>query len=497
MEKQNSYSHILKYTGIFGGVQVLNLLVGLVRNKLVALILGPMGMGLIALFNSTIKMVGDSTNFGLSISAIRDISAAYNDSDTHRLRHKIMVLRHWSVLTALLGGVLCALLAPLLSMWTFSFGNHTLHFLLLSPVVALTTFTAGEMAILKATRRLNEVALSSMLTALSAIIVSVPVYMMFGYKGIVPSLLLMALIEAGIVVRFSLKTFPMRMVFRRSVLREGYGFIKLGTAFVLAGMAGSGAELGIRSFINYTSGVDMVGLYNAAYVMIFTYAGMVFTAMETDYYPRLSSMPSLGSGFNSIVNNQIEVSLNLVSPLLTVFILLVPMLLPALYSGKFMPVLPMLQVASLSMLARAMYLPIEYVSLSRGKSLVFLGIELSSYSVLIVSVILGYTLHGLFGAGVGIVIASMLEVIVVLIVCGIVFEYRMSASLMRMAIVHMVLCVLVYAVTLSGNIWVYCLAGGILSVADFAYSLHIMRKHVDVSRRIMDKIKQHFIRKRS
>lgn len=62
MEKQNSYTHILKYTGLFGGVQGINILVGLVRNKLVALILGTMGMGLLALYSSTIKLVGDSTN---------------------------------------------------------------------------------------------------------------------------------------------------------------------------------------------------------------------------------------------------------------------------------------------------------------------------------------------------------------------------------------------------------------------------------------------------
>ena len=60
---------------MFGGVQVLGILVGLVRNKLVALILGPMGMGLLALFSSTIKLVGDSTNLGLSISAVRNMSA--------------------------------------------------------------------------------------------------------------------------------------------------------------------------------------------------------------------------------------------------------------------------------------------------------------------------------------------------------------------------------------------------------------------------------------
>ena len=45
-EKDDSYSHILKYTSLFGGVQGLGILVGIVRNKLVALLLGPDGMGL-------------------------------------------------------------------------------------------------------------------------------------------------------------------------------------------------------------------------------------------------------------------------------------------------------------------------------------------------------------------------------------------------------------------------------------------------------------------
>ncbi len=50
-KKDDSYSHILKYTGIFGGVQGLNILMSVVRNKLVAIILGPEGMGLISLFS--------------------------------------------------------------------------------------------------------------------------------------------------------------------------------------------------------------------------------------------------------------------------------------------------------------------------------------------------------------------------------------------------------------------------------------------------------------
>ena len=48
-EATGSYSHVLKYTGIFGGVQGLNILISLVRNKIVAELLGPAGMGLSSL----------------------------------------------------------------------------------------------------------------------------------------------------------------------------------------------------------------------------------------------------------------------------------------------------------------------------------------------------------------------------------------------------------------------------------------------------------------
>ena len=73
-DNPNSYNHIVKYTGLFGGVQGLNILIGVQRNKLVATILGPTGMGLIALFNSTIKLVSDTTNLGIQMSAVRLIT---------------------------------------------------------------------------------------------------------------------------------------------------------------------------------------------------------------------------------------------------------------------------------------------------------------------------------------------------------------------------------------------------------------------------------------
>lgn len=101
-EKEDSYSHILKYTGILGGVQGLSVLVGIVRNKFAALFLGPNGMGMVSLLNSTINMMVSATSFGIPTSAVHEISDNY-DRAPKRLLESIKLIRSWVLLTAVLG----------------------------------------------------------------------------------------------------------------------------------------------------------------------------------------------------------------------------------------------------------------------------------------------------------------------------------------------------------------------------------------------------------
>lgn len=220
-EKDVAYSHILKYTSLFGGVQGLAIIVGIVRNKLVALILGPDGMGLVSLFNSTIKLVSDSTSFGLSMSAVKNISEAYNRTDGAAVQHAVRLVRSWSLFAALLGMLVCVLFCTLLNKWTFSWGDHTLHFLLLSPVVGLMAITSGETAILKGCRQLRPLALISLCCVVLALVCSVPIYYELGQAGIVPSLVLFALMQCLATVYFSFRMFPPSFSVSKNLLGEG------------------------------------------------------------------------------------------------------------------------------------------------------------------------------------------------------------------------------------------------------------------------------------
>lgn len=494
IEKDDSYSHILKYTGIFGGVQGLNILIGVVRNKLVAMILGPEGMGLMSLFNSTIKLVSDSTNLGISMSAIRDISEAYEQGAEEKVRHIVKLIRMWSLLTALLGMFICVALSPLLNKWTFTWGDHTLHFILLSPVVALTAIMGGELAILKGTRQLKHLAVLSVYSMIGALVFSVPFYYIWREQAIVPSLLVIALVQLLFTILYSYRLFPLRLSSNAKMIGEGMGMVKLGIAFVLSGVLGSGAEFVIRSYLNNIGDLTIVGLYNAGYMMTMTYAGMVFQAMETDYFPRLSAVRGIGDEMNLVVNRQIEVSILLVSPLLVAFIVGAPLLLPLLYSGKFMPVIGMMKITLLAMYVRAITLPIEYIALSKGDSKSYLFLELIYDVAVVAFVILGYQVLGLTGTGIGIALAGAICLLVDLAYAKYRYQYRLSKPVVLCCMIQIPLGFCAYMMTIA--LWgvYYWIVGVLFTVISLAVSLQVLhsKSHLwdSLVSRLLSKLKR-------
>lgn len=497
MKKEDSkdrYSHILRYTGLFGGVQGLNILIGIVRNKLVAMILGPNGMGLISLFNSTIKLVSDSTSFGISMSAVRNISEDFDRQNIEKLEADVALVRSWSFLTALLGMFVCIAFSPLLSSFTFSWHGHTLHFIFLSPIVAITAITGGELAVLKGVRRLKALAGISVYSVIGALLVSVPLYYIYKEKAIVPSLVIMAFIQMALTIAVSYKIFPLRLSLSRSVLRQGYSMIRLGIAFVFAGILGSGADFVIRSYISNVAGIDTVGLFNAGYMLTMTYVGTVFSAMETDFFPRLSGVSSLGFTFNRTVSNQIEVMLLLVSPLLVVFTFTLPILLPLLYTGKFLPALGMIQIIVLAMYFRALKLPVEYIPLAKGDSLSYLFLEAFYDIVLVVLVIILFRKFGLTGAGVAVTLAGIIDFIVVFIYARLRYAYKPTAGIVKYTLIQLPIGLLAYASTWIADPRLYWSIGALLAILSMTASLSILRKKTRLWAALIRKLNKAFRR---
>ncbi|MGE5348154.1 MAG: oligosaccharide flippase family protein [Actinomycetota bacterium] len=127
-EENTSYRQIMKATSIFGGVQVINIIISIVRSKFVAVLLGPGGMGIYGLFTSTTGLIEKITNLGLSTSAVRNVAAANASGDRSRIGTVVSVLRRLVWITGIAGALFTFFAAPWLSDLTFSNREYTIGF---------------------------------------------------------------------------------------------------------------------------------------------------------------------------------------------------------------------------------------------------------------------------------------------------------------------------------------------------------------------------------
>lgn len=486
--EKGAYGQVLKYTGIFGGVQGLNVIVSLVRNKLAAVLLGPAGMGLVSLFNSTVAFISQATGFGISMSAVRHISELTESGDEAQQAYYIKVVRAWSLLAALLGVLVCVAIGPFLSSNTFAWGNHTLHFILLAPAVGMIAVTAGETAILKGTRQLKSLVVVQTFTVLATLLLTVPAYYLFGQAGIVPVIVLMALVTLLLTINYSYRLYPLQISGSKGILGDGMEMIRLGVAFTLAGIVGAGSEMLIRSWLNLQGDLDAVGLYNAGYMIIVTYASMVFSAMEADYFPRLSAVNGDVAATNETVNKQMEVTLLIIAPMLVAMIVLLPVLTPLLLSEKFLPIVAMTQVAALAMFFKAITLPAAYITLARGYSLIYMVLETAYFVVFVLLVMFGYRHWGLLGTGIAITVANVFDFLMIHGVARYCYHYKMSSAVMKYSTIQILIGLLVFFTTITVDGFSYWVFGIGLSLVSLMFSLLILHQKTHLWAALMQRL---------
>ncbi|MCF0202269.1 MAG: oligosaccharide flippase family protein [Bacteroidaceae bacterium] len=426
------YRSILKYVGLFGSIQGLNLMVGLLRGKLVALILGPSGMGLSSMLNTAVSLLSSSTNLGIGISGVKELSLALPEStegaSQEAAARKIAIIRVWSLIAAVLGLSCTCLVAPLIDMLSFSWGNHTLHYMLLAPTVALMAVTGGETAILKAARELKHLAMIQIFTVVMSLFIAVPIYYFFGESGIVPVLFLTALATMLATVFYSYRLFPLQLKNIRQHISDGGPMVKLGLSFVAAGMVGSSVEMYIRAFLNVQADLETVGLYYAAFLIAITYPSSLLGSLENEYFSRLSAVCADSREMCRMVNAQVEVLLMVMFPIIAVLIIALPIALPMLFSTKFNGAIPLAQVTLLAMFLRSATMPIEYSLLARGESRRFFYMEALWGALTVGFLTIGYHLFGLIGMGYGWVAEYLSELIIILIAFRLLWGFRLSGK---------------------------------------------------------------------
>lgn len=399
---ENSYRKILKGTSVFGGVQIFQILINLVRGKFVAMFLGPEGMGVSSMFTSASNTMTRFASLGLNLAFVKEIASSKENEDALATMGKVAAVLIRA--TALLGALACAAMAPWLS--TLSFGSTELswQFVLLGAVVFLRISGEGYMAVLQGLHQVKALTVTSLAGALTGLVAGVPLYYFFGTKGIVPAMIVLSLTTSGFYRYGVRRNMPHRKVSLNRRLHSPIAKKMLVTGMVLLGanLINTSFTYLINIYIRTFGNLTDVGLFNAANSITLQYTGVVFTAMALDYFPRLSAAASDLKKMRVIVDRQMEIVALVATPMAILLVGTAPIVIRLLLTDAFLPVTPLMRWLGISILLKAIAYPLGYIAFAKDNRKLFFWLEGVVCNVLYITCsLVFYHFYGLIGLGYG------------------------------------------------------------------------------------------------
>lgn len=480
---KSSYRSIFKATSLFGGVQVYQILVGIVKSKIIAVLLGPLGVGVLGLYQSAEQLIKAVTAMGLSSSAVRDLSEVNNSGDEYKVARKVAILKRLIWMTGLFGMLVAFFLSPVLSKISFGNYDYSIPFAFFSVTLLLDQLCNGQKIILQGLRRIKSLALTAAIGSTMGLLVSIPFYYWLGVSGIVPTLILTScstLFFTWLVAR-KIK-FPKQKITNKDALKEGSTMLKLGVAMSISSILGTLSSYLIRSFIRYYGDIDEVGLFTAGFTLMTTYTGLVFSAMSTDYFPRLAEVSNDNSKCKDIINQQGEIGILILTPLVLACMVFVPHIVKILYSDEFFSANGYILWASSGMLFKMASWAVSYVYVAKAEAKIFALIETTGNVIYIITSMLGYIMYGMTGLGIAFAANYVIYLLLVYLFAFRKYRFTFTPAFCKLFLVESAM--LVIGILLVKNMigYIFYLLGSILIVISVVFSLTEMNRRMDLSK---------------
>ncbi len=472
---KNPYGQILESTTVVGGSQAINLILGVIRTKILAVLLGPAGIGLMGLYTAVTSTVSAITGMGIESSGVRQIAAAAGTGDASRIAHTIAALRRSALGLGFIGMLMTIIFREQLSRLTFGTAENSWSIALLSVTILFTAVSGGQIALIQGTRRIPDLAMLSVLGSFLGTAVSIPIIFLLGNDGIVPFLITLSLMGIFCSWWYARKIPIVSIAFRwLDTLREIKGLLSFGLVFMSSGLMLTAAMYFVRILLVRQVGMDGVGLYQASTTLSSIYIGIVLRSMGMDFYPRLTAVEADNNACNQMVNQQTEVGLLIAVPGILLTLTFTPLVIQVLYSASFIPAYEVLRWQILGVFLRVTSWPLSYVLLAKGKKLLYFCTELTANSlhVLLVWISVGY--FGLPGAGMAFFVLYVFYTILLLVIVNRITQFRWTPSILRI----MALACLSIAATFLLPHFVSqissLVAGALLILISTAYSLRAL-----------------------
>jgi len=449
LAKKQTYGHILKSSAMIGGSSVLNIGIGIVRTKAMAVLLGPGGFGLAGMYTSIVTLVQGVAGMGINSSGVRQIAEAVGTNDELRIARTTIVLRRTSIVLGLLGAVLLAVFCKQVSTVTFGTAQRAGAVCLLSLAVFFQLVSAGQGALIQGMRRIADLAKMNVIGAMAGVVISVPIVYVFRDRGIALSLVCVAAVTIATSSWYSRKIRIKAPALTTSELgEEAAGLLKLGVAFMASGLMVTGVAYMVRVILLHRVGIAATGIYQSAWTLGGLYVGVILQAMGADFYPRLSAIASDNAECNRLVNEQALIGLLLAGPGVIATLTFAPLVIAVFYSAKFGAAVEVLRWVCLGAALQVITWPMGFIILAKARQDYFF---LSEFIWAIVAAALAWAciaFLGLNGAGIAFFLSYVFHGILVYPIVRRLSGFRWSSRNLKIGIIFFSVIAVVF-----GSFW--------------------------------------------
>ena len=377
--RSHSYAQILRSAALIGGSSVITVMVSIVRVKVMALLLGPAGVGLLGVFSSLQELAQSVAGLGVNSSGVRQVAEAAATGEERRIARTAAVLRRTSVVLGLVGATVLIGFRAQLSEWTFQSPRFAGPIALLSLAVLLRVASDGQGAVIQGMRRIGDVARIAVFAAVAGTLAGLGFVYVLREDGVVPMLICIAAASLLFSWHYRRKiALPPVSLTRSEVRREAGALLTLGFAFMASAVLTTAAAYVIRALVTRSEGLEAAGLYQAAWSLGGLYVGFILQAMGTDFYPRLTAVAHDHPECNRLVNEQTQVGLLLGGPGVLATLTFAPLVIGIFYTGRFVEAVEPLRWVCLGMALRVAVWPMGYIVLAKNARSIFLATEIAA-----------------------------------------------------------------------------------------------------------------------
>jgi PST family polysaccharide transporter len=476
-----SHKQILKSTGIVGGAQVFSIIIGIVRTKVIAVLLGPSGIGILGILQSTVDLIRNATGFGINFSGVKDVAESSASGNQQQIAKTITILRSWALVTGLLGMLITIALCIPLSNYSFGNDSYALSIAIISLTLVITSISASQIALLQGLRLIGQMAKATILGALLSTIITLPLYWLLGINGIVPAMILTTLISLFVSWLFTRKIKIKKPDISFSdTFKGGWNMARLGFFIVISGFISIATMYIVRKFIVTKLSIDAVGYFQAAWTISTMYINIVLNAMQADFFPRLSAINKDNIASNKLINEQLQMALVVGSPMIISLISCAGIAIHVLYSSKFSTAISILQWQMAGSFFVLILWPMGVMFLAKNKGVFSIIINIVWSFTYLLLVFFGWEYFGFKILGIAYFVAAIFQLLFVFFSTRYLGKFSFSTINLHYIIIFGVATLISMLNVLVNEGYVQYIISGLIMIIVLIFSYSQLKKIINI-----------------